>query len=48
MDGVLLMGAILVLAWLAPRFGVDSRDWPESPEQVLARHGVRWDHKTLV
>ena len=35
--------ALCALAWLAARFGVDSRDLGvRSPEELLARHGSTW------
>lgn len=45
MDGLLFLATLLALAWLAPRYGVDSRERPESAEQLMARHGVRWEHR---
>jgi len=43
-EGLLLIAALLGLAWFAPRYGVDSREGLESAEQAMARHGVRWEH----
>jgi hypothetical protein len=43
MDVLILMAALLALAWLAPHYGADSRETIESAEQLHARHGVRWE-----
>jgi hypothetical protein len=43
MEGALAVFALLgALAVLAPRWGVDSRDWPRSPEHTLAIRGFAW------
>jgi len=43
-EGLLLIVGLIALAWLAPRYGVDSRGGLESPEHAMARLGVRWEH----
>jgi hypothetical protein len=42
-EGLLFIAALIALGWLAPRYGVDSREGIESAEHALARHGVRWE-----
>jgi hypothetical protein len=37
------LGGLLAFGWLAVRAGVDSRDWPMSEEERLARFGLVWD-----
>lgn len=39
MDAILLLLALGSLAWLAPRYGVDSREPMQSPELTLAQRG---------
>ena len=43
MEGLLLIAGLIALAWLAPRYGVDSREGLESTEHAMARLGVRWE-----
>jgi hypothetical protein len=43
MELLVVLGAFIALAVLAPRFGQDSRDGIRSVEEVLALRGVRWD-----
>jgi len=43
MEPLLVLGAFIALAVLALRFGQDSRQGAVSPEEILARQGVRWD-----
>jgi hypothetical protein len=45
-EGLLLLVALLALAWLSPRYGVDSREGLESTEHAMARHGFRWDRNS--
>jgi hypothetical protein len=43
MEGALTILVLLcALAVLAPRWGVDSRDWPRSPEHTQALRGFAW------
>ena len=43
MELLVFILTLCALAWLATRFGVDSRDLGgHSPEEVLARHGSTW------
>ena len=42
-EGLLLIAALIALAWLAPRYGVDSREGLESTEHAMARLGIRWE-----
>lgn len=39
MDAIIFMLALICLAWLAPRYGVDSREGIKSDERILARRG---------
>jgi len=43
MEALLIVGLLLVLAVLAPRLGRDSREYPASAEEALARKGVTWE-----
>jgi hypothetical protein len=39
---VIFVVALVVLGYLAQRFGYDSRELAQSKELELARHGVNW------
>ena len=43
MEFLVPVAFLLTLAILAPRFGRDSREYPRSAEEALARLGVRWE-----
>lgn len=45
MDALVVFGLLVALAWLAPRFGSDSRDRVRSSEERLAASGVRWERR---
>jgi hypothetical protein len=45
MEGLIFLAALVALAWLAPRYGADSREGPESAEHLMAQHGLRWEHR---
>jgi hypothetical protein len=46
MEALLIIGMLLGLAMLAPRFGHDSREHCASAEEAFARHGFAWGHRT--
>jgi hypothetical protein len=43
MEFVIFIAALCALAFLAMRYGYDSRDLPYSEEQRLARFGMTWE-----
>jgi hypothetical protein len=45
MEALLIIGLLIALAILAPRFGHDSREHSASAEEAFAHRGFAWEHR---